>query len=835
MLTIIDGEDNQDFWLLCQSLDQLSDETYGSVGHHMKTEFEDQMKSPLNDRQLAQRYETQEVNQSIDDNSDGVNEDMFDNLYESNGLELGSVIKIEPEDNYVEPINIAIEPLLPQSKPSTSQSFQEMVNEDINEESSEDSMEMPSNESMSQFLRQNKTKRTECFDRTVNALICPINECHKSFQKDQYFQQHLQRIHTTKQYICTHEGCGKGLKTAGTLKRHQLIHNNNKSFHCPHNGCQYKAISKRYLKSHLKTHSTVITDRVNRCPVSDCQMAFKSKNELNVHRLTHGSGPAIKCETKGCNDMFYTFSQRLRHRVSVHNRRTYSYRRGKQWFEWKGKTETQEVKQTIDDNNDGVNEDMFDNNSKPVETKLIAGKLQSLALKCGVTDCQMIFASKGDLYQHLDQHMNDLELRPMNTEMETLLNTEGVNKDMSDNSYDSNGLDLRVDIKEELVAYYVEPINTDISTMNVGMQRQVNSISKPSTSQSSQEMVNKDMNGKSSEDSMEMPSKQSMSQLLAQNKTKRKQCFDRTLKAFICPINKCHKSYETDSKFATHLWNIHTTRHHVCTHEGCGQAFKTKYNLRQHLLVYKNNKSLHCPHNGCQYKAISNQCLKIHLKSHSVYKCDVNGCVYQTLHKGIFKKHCARHEVYNVRTIECGIDGCIDMFCNEDQRNRHLWEAHSRRLLYGAEDKYQFRCQRTHCGQVFTTNEMLAQHMNGHNCVEETNEMIGSQSEDKPKNVIQEQPKSVRTTRDNYVCRLLGDKSVTPHFNARLWGLPVISLVSTGEGKFGNKRRRYRYAGSQHLAVGYRVRLGKLPHLMAGPDRCVKRWTFNSFFDKNAV
>ncbi|CAG2104920.1 unnamed protein product [Medioppia subpectinata] len=446
-----------------------------------------------------------------------------------NDLHLGSDVKQEPEDNCVEPMDMEMQTLLnTTSKPSTSQSSQEMVNKDMNGKSSEDSMEMTSKQSMSEFLRQNKSEREKCFDRTFNAFICPINKFHKSFQKDQHFQQHLQRTHTTRQYICTHEGCGKGFNTADILKRHQVIHKDIKSFHCPHNGCQYKASCEEYLKlhlkrhstgkvlrcdingcdyhtfnndyllqhmktkhniiksykchyngcyyncvtnklllTHLKTHSTVGIVEVNRCLVSDCQMTFLTKSELNVHRLTHGSGPAIECGIKGCNEIFYTFSQRLRHRVSVHNRRTYSYRRGKQWFEYKEKTETQEVMQTVDDNNEGVNEDMFDNNSKRVETRLIAGKPQSLALKCGVTDCQMTFASKEDLYKHLDKHMNDLELGSV--------------------------------VCEELENNCVEPMNTEMETL-------FNGTSKLSTSQSSQQLVvNKDMSGKSSEESNEQP------------------------------------------------------------------------------------------------------------------------------------------------------------------------------------------------------------------------------------------------------------------------------------------------------------------------------------------
>ncbi|CAG2107009.1 unnamed protein product [Medioppia subpectinata] len=1041
----------------------MSDETYGSVGHHIKTEFEDRLKSPSNDRQMRPTDETLEVNQNIDDNSDGVNEDMFDNLYDSNGLELGSVIKEVSEDSCVEPMNKKIQTQInAYLKPSIPQSSQEMVNNDMIEKSSEDSMEMPSKQLMTDLLIQNKIKRFKCFDLSKDAFICPINKCHKSCKTDHNFAVHLKNIHTSRQYVCTHEGCGKGYKLNRQLKDHLLTHNTSKSFRCPHNGCEFKTVSnkrfrdhsrkhskflpkilpkvslkrvlftcdvgdcrqtfispdglkshtlshqsdpsgddvsidaemtsnelmakiltqnkferkkcfdrtlnafvcpinkchKRYpmdrpftihlqrshslkqfqcthegcdrayktkshlsehlethntikafrcphngcdhkavcrknlrdhmrhkhskgiikavkrepmkkslkkserlkcfsfttntfncpvnecresyptsgqfrdhlktihaknlyickskdcykafntinglarhslihrtsglkeivnsseesmemrsmseflrqnkserkkcfdfntnaficpinkchkscgtddkfyrhlaavhskrqyychyedcgkaftlkgnltihwishnkiksfqcphnwcqyntssdrnlklhlkrhpkqpfrcprngcqykcvnnklLTSHLKRHLTDTTDRVIRCPVSDCKVEFKSKNELNVHRLTHGSGPAINCGTKGCNEMFYTFSQRLRHRVSVHNRRTYSYRRGKQWFEWKGKTETQEVMQTIDDNNEGVNEDIFDN------------------------------------------------------------------------SYDSNGLKLRTNIKEEPEIYFVEQINIQNSLMSTGMQTQLIATSKPSTSLSSQRVVNKDMSGRTrqsvttnmtpktslaelliqnrserlkyfsfttntfncpvnecresyptsgqfrdhlktihtknkyvckyndcykafntnnglarhslthktsqpkgmtnndiiennSEDSMKIPSNETVSQFLIQNKTEREKCFELSTNTFICPINDCHKSYQNDRTFLQHLRKTHVLRQYVCTHEGCGKGFKTKHTLSSHQLTHKPFEPFHCPYNGCLYKAVTNRGFEQHMR-----------------------------------------------------------------------------------------------------------------------------------------------------------------------------------------------------------------------------
>ncbi|CAG2111345.1 unnamed protein product [Medioppia subpectinata] len=288
----IELKDNQHFRTLSQTLDQLSDETYGSVGHHMKTEFEDRLKSQSNDRKLRQRYETQEVNQSIDDNSDGVNEDMFDNKYSLNSM----------TDEMQTLINST-------SKPSTSQSSQEMANKDMNRKSSK--------------------CRKSC----------------KSYPTDAYFVQHLMRTHRLKQYFCTHEGCGQAFKIKRNLTTHELIHNTVKPFRCPQNGCQYKCISDDYLRAHLKRRHNIDkkrtpmdrTDRVaieseplikdtkfftlntserNRCfdpkaktwkcPAIECQKAYKTRKQLNQHLNTVHREPRFKCHYDGCEKIFST-------------------------------------------------------------------------------------------------------------------------------------------------------------------------------------------------------------------------------------------------------------------------------------------------------------------------------------------------------------------------------------------------------------------------------------------------------------------------------------------------------------------------------------------------
>ncbi|CAG2115410.1 unnamed protein product [Medioppia subpectinata] len=176
-------------------------------------------------------------------------------------------------------------------------------------------------------------ERRKFYDLNTKTYICPINECHKSGQKDVWFWKHLKTTHSNKLHVCDFEGCGKGFKTNEHLKQHSFTHKAIKSFKCHYNGCQYRGVSRRHLTQHMKKHST---DRVFKCDVSGCGKTFTTQTGLWAHRRTHKTEPTYKCGIDDCNDMFYTASQRTKHQVMVHNRRPYNYKRNKHRCQWPG-------------------------------------------------------------------------------------------------------------------------------------------------------------------------------------------------------------------------------------------------------------------------------------------------------------------------------------------------------------------------------------------------------------------------------------------------------------------------------------------------------------------
>ncbi|CAG2104612.1 unnamed protein product [Medioppia subpectinata] len=354
------------------------------------------------------------------------------------------------------------------------------------------------------------------------------------------------------------------------------------------------------------------------------------------------------------------------------------------------------------------------------------------------------------LFQHLDQHMNDLELGS--------------------------------DVKQEPEDNCVEPMNTGIQTI-------LNTTSKPSTSQSSQEMVNKDkqkhqlMNGKSSEDSMEMPSKQLISksnqkcclngsQVLRKGETFIRHLSHKTETEFRCLHNGCQYKTSYKPDLTQHVIFIHSAddyklvlkalsdvksqplsempskqcqrkcclrksetfiSHFRCQRHWC--QFKTScktdftQHVRTHLQQHRLSKALsdiksqssapvvkltaktyneikRCQWPGCQYMGPNLSSHKLVHNSVRPHACHWPQCGKRFNTKSGLKIHTNRHN--NIKPFACDLPDCGQRFVTKPQLNLHTNKHNNVRP---------FGCDWPECGKRFTTKDVLKYHMNGHNNV----------------------------------------------------------------------------------------------------------------------
>ena len=99
--------------------------------------------------------------------------------------------------------------------------------------------------------------------------------CDKIFPFKSQLTSHRHMHRRSRNYICAAANCGKTFKHPGDLSSHAKSHG--KPLKCAH--CNYENTGKRNLKSHLRTHSRVVTFK---CKL--CGELFVHSNQLLRHK-----------------------------------------------------------------------------------------------------------------------------------------------------------------------------------------------------------------------------------------------------------------------------------------------------------------------------------------------------------------------------------------------------------------------------------------------------------------------------------------------------------------------------------------------------------------------
>ncbi|CAG2115176.1 unnamed protein product, partial [Medioppia subpectinata] len=464
-------------------------------------------------------------------------------------------------------------------------------------------MKFHSNQSVSENIPQNVIQRKKCLDLTTNAFICPINECHKSCGTDVKFKQHLRSVHSDGQYVCEYIGCENVFKTKHGLKMHQLIHKKAKQFHCPHNGCESKAISDRYLISHLKTHSTdsvcnaesiesVVKEaepltqytkaftlntlernqcfdpktKTWKCPGIECQKSFKTRDIFIHHLRNVHCEPRFKCHYDGCDKIFNN-KERLNSHLLVH-KNDKKFKCDYKDCEYAGLTiwalKAHQVSHSAD-------RSLFD---------------------CPVDGCGKSFKTSGGLKSHSRTHMSEPTLR--------------CGRDGCSEKFFTPG------------------------------QRRAHQIAVHNRKR------------------------------IIHKQRKRR-----------CDWPGCEYLGTGVSEHK----RVHTgERPHVCVWPDCGKSYKDLQRFKDHMNIHNNVRPYVCQWPGCEYSATCFEYLYRHKKFvHKIplLRCCVSDCQMILGSTDDVSKHLDLH--ISEPTIECRTDGCVYMFCTEEQRMRHKMIIHAKR------------------------------------------------------------------------------------------------------------------------------------------------------------
>ncbi|CAG2104062.1 unnamed protein product [Medioppia subpectinata] len=583
----------------------------------------------------------------------------------------------------------------------------------------------------------NFAQRQQCFEVSINSYICPINECHKRYECNDKFRDHLRTAHSKRQYVCPHEGCGKAFTINKRLAQHSLTHRTIKSFKCDYNGCQYRCVSEKYLAAHVMRHST---NSVFRCDVNGCQKTYKSSSGIHIHRRSHRTEPTFKCCFDGCSEMFHKLNDRNKHQVMVHNQRRKLKVKRKRRCQWPGCDWMGHHLPLHESIHTGLKPYACDWPDCGKRFRYGSGLREHMNVHnnvkphaCHWPGCEYRAANSEDnqhfrtLSQTLDQlngqkittndsHINtgsNVRLKsPSNDQQlnERRDETQDMTEDMFEDSDDSNGCDLRPDIKEELNDNSMEPMNAMKSLINTKLQSLLKKSVISLTSQSSpQELVCEDIIENSSEDSMEvMKAKQQLKKLDfkkvcedihrnsgvdATNKTTSKQLIPRS------PSNKTHgtRSEESVEKVKakqalrklddmnrnglsgerTHPYKSicplsfaqrqqcleMSTKSYICPINECHKSYECNDKFRDHLRTAHSQRQYVCPHEGCGKIFGLDSRLTAHLITHRTIKsfnCNYNGCQFRTVSEKYLAAHVMRHSTD--RQFRCDVNGCQKIY-----------------------------------------------------------------------------------------------------------------------------------------------------------------------------
>ena len=167
--------------------------------------------------------------------------------------------------------------------------------------------------------------------------------------------------------------------------------------------------------------------------------------------------------------------------------------------------------------------------------------------------------------------------------------------------------------------------------------------------------------------------------------------------------------FKTDS---SPQMGIHKKSHYVCTYDGCRKEFSMESYLKKHIIcVHKKctNKTVDlkfvCPIEGCDrvynHKRDVNRHILTGHSKHNVI-CTHEGCDKTFPTEVMMKRHVVRvHEGGGVK-VKCDWPGCDYVGLKDTVRSHRLRHQNQTNP---------FVCNRDNCGQRFTCNQLLSEHI----------------------------------------------------------------------------------------------------------------------------
>ncbi|CAG2116799.1 unnamed protein product, partial [Medioppia subpectinata] len=147
--------------------------------------------------------------------------------------------------------------------------------------------------------------------------------CDRGFKTGSILRQHLDGVHSTREYRCDWPDCQHRTHTKALLRAHRLTHSADKPFKCQWPGCDYRCKTLSLMCSHRRIHA----NRQFACDWPQCDRRFKTKSSLKLHSVVHkglvppapqSADKSYLCAHEDCGQRFATKLQFDSHVRAAH-------------------------------------------------------------------------------------------------------------------------------------------------------------------------------------------------------------------------------------------------------------------------------------------------------------------------------------------------------------------------------------------------------------------------------------------------------------------------------------------------------------------------------------
>ena len=209
---------------------------------------------------------------------------------------------------------------------------------------------------------------------------------------------------------------------------------------------------------------------------------------------------------------------------------------------------------------------------------------------------------------------------------------------------------------------------------------------------------------------------------------------------YICTYDGCHKKFSMELMLKKHIKCFHkdctnktVKLKFLCAIEGCDRVYNSKRNLNRHILTGHSKRNVVCTHEGCDKTFPTEVMMKDHLfRDHEgvKVKCDWPGCEYVGLKSTVYS-HRLRHQNQS-KPLVCSHDNCGQKFTSNQLLREHIHDSHNADKLLSCrhsgctfqtyksremkrhynKHKNWFSCDWPECGKMYKVKIGLEEHMN---------------------------------------------------------------------------------------------------------------------------